>query len=104
MRVGVAHAELVTLRPFATGNAALARAVARLLAVRTGLEPTGVAVPDAHAAAGPARYRAALDGYAAGTPDGVAAWLVYQAECLEAGARLGAEVATAVLSGRVGAG
>lgn len=103
-RVAVVHAEIATVRPFVVGNGSLARAMARLLAVRTGLEPTGVAVLDAHPAADPLAYRRALAGYATGTPDGVAAWLRYQAECLVVGAEQGAQVATAVLAGRLPAG
>jgi len=102
VRVGVVHAELATLRPFATANGLLARTVARLLAVRSGLEPTGVAVLDAHAAAGPAAYREALGAYAAGTPAGVAHWLRFEAESVVIGAEEGAEVATAVRAGRTG--
>jgi hypothetical protein len=100
VRVGVVHAELATLRPFATANGLLARTVARLLAVRSGLEPTGVAVLDAHAAARPAAYREALAAYAAGTPAGVAHWLRHQAESVVTGADEGARVATAVRAGR----
>lgn len=100
VRVGVVHGELATLRPFATGNGLLARAVARLVAVRSGLEPTGVAVLDAHAAMRPAAYREALAGYASGTPAGVAHWLRYQADAVVAGAAEGAAVATAVRAGR----
>ncbi|TRW42778.1 Fic family protein, partial [Georgenia yuyongxinii] len=100
-RVAVAHAEIVTLRPFLVGNGQLGRVVARLLAVRSGLEPTGVAVLDTHGAADPGRYRRALAGYASGTPAGVAAWLTFQADAVVAGCQAGAEVATAVLAGRV---
>ncbi|PFG39242.1 hypothetical protein ATJ97_1740 [Georgenia soli] len=101
VRVGVVHGEIATLRPFVTANGLLARAVARLLAVRSGLEPTGVAVLDAHAAARPGAYREALAAYAGGTPAGVAHWLRFQAESVVTGAEEGARVATAVRAGRV---
>lgn len=100
VRVGVVHGELATLRPFTTGNGLLARAVARLVAVRSGLEPTGVAVLDAHAAEQPGAYREALAGYASGTPAGVAHWLRFQADAVVVGAVEGAAVATAVRAGR----
>lgn len=99
-RVGVVHAEFATLRPFVTGNGMLARTVARLVAVRSGLEPTGVAVLDAHAAARPAAYRDALAAYASGSPAGVAHWLRYQADAVVTGAAEGTAVATAVRAGR----
>lgn len=104
VRVGVVHAEIVTAAPFGVADGLLARAVARLLAVRSGLEPTGVAVLDAHPAADPAGYRRALAGYASGTPAGVASWLTYQAQAVVVGAAAGAAVADAVLAGRLGAG
>lgn len=100
VRVAVAHAEIATLRPFGAADGLLARAVARLLAARSGLEPTGVAVPDVVPAADPDAYRAALAAYASGTTAGVVAWIEYQARCLTEGAREGAAVASAVLAGR----
>jgi hypothetical protein len=100
VRAGIVHAELATLRPFVTGNGLLARAVARLVAVRSGLEPTGVAVLDAYAAARPGAYREALGAYASGSPAGVAHWLAFQADAVVAGSVEGAAVAAAVRAGR----
>lgn len=44
----------------------------------------------------PAGHRAALDGFVAGTGDGVAAWIVHCCGALEAGAREATSIADAV--------
>ncbi|WP_454777730.1 cell filamentation protein Fic [Georgenia muralis] len=100
VRAGVVHAEVATARPFVTANGQLARVLARLVLVRSGVDPTGVALPDEMHAGDPLAYRRALAAYATGTPDGVATWLVHQAEAVTAGARAGAGLATGVLAGR----
>jgi hypothetical protein len=97
----LAHAELVTLRPFPAGTGVLARAVARAAAVGRGLDPMAVAVWEhGLAQAGPAAT-AALAGYASGRPEDVAAWLVCWSRAMVAGAAEGAAVADAVLAGRL---
>jgi hypothetical protein len=48
-----------------------------------------------------APYVAAVRGYAAGTPEGVAGWLTFCAEAVQRGAGYGVEVADAVLAGRL---
>jgi hypothetical protein len=98
----VAHGELLAIRPFLAGNAVVARAVFRAVVVQRGLDPTGVASPEsALAASGLAPYVAAVRGYAAGTPEGVAGWLTFCAEAVQRGAGYGVEVADAVLAGRL---
>ena len=74
----------------------------RAVVVQRGLDPTGVAIPEsALAASGLAPYVGALRGYASGTPDGVAQWLVCCADAVQRGAGYGTEVADAVLAGRL---
>ncbi|QQM67200.1 Fic family protein [Actinomyces weissii] len=85
VRAALVHAELVTARPFAAGNAALGRLLVRHLVVRDGLEPTGTAVAEAYPARAPQAYREAASAYASADPDGVAAWVVWQAEALLVG-------------------
>ncbi|MFC8192947.1 cell filamentation protein Fic [Cellulomonas sp. NPDC057328] len=99
---GVVHAELLVARPFAAANGVVARAVARWLTTTTGLDPTGTVLPEPAWAAGPAPYLAAAARYAAGTPDGVAGWLVAYADAVRAGAGAARDVADAVLAGRLG--
>ena len=73
------------MRPFVQGNGVVARAVERALLQATGLDPTGVAVPEVgHLRGGLAPYVGALAAYATGTVDGVALWLRH---CCRGGGR-----------------
>ncbi|MCB2174169.1 MAG: hypothetical protein KQH57_00020 [Actinomycetales bacterium] len=94
-----ALAELSLLRPFSAGNAAVARAVFRRLLVVTGLDPTGLVVPEVAWVSAPQAHLAAL---AAATADGWEAWLRHCGEAVLAGAAEGRAVADAVASGRLG--
>lgn len=74
---GLAHAEVATLGPFASGNARVARALERLLLVARGVDPTSMVVPEAgHLALEPG-YRFALEAYATRGSDGRRAWLLH---------------------------
>ncbi|MFP5334471.1 MAG: Fic family protein [Actinomycetes bacterium] len=97
----VAHAEVMTLRPFVAGNGLVARALAHALVVGRGLDPTGVAVPEAAHLSDANGYAAALAGYASGSRDGVAAWVRHCGWAVVAGAGEGTVVADAVLAGRL---
>ena len=100
--VAVVHGELLTLRPFPSGNGLVARAVSRALVVETGLDPTGVAVPEVGLlASGAAQYIGAAAAYASGTPEGVGAWIRLWAEAVVVGAAEGTLVADAVLAGQL---
>lgn len=98
--VAVVHAELLTARPFTTANGVVARAAARVLATRTGLDPTGTVLPEVAWAAAPAAYLAAAARYATGDPAGVAAWVVATAAAVTQGAAAARGVADEVLAGR----
>jgi Fic family protein len=99
----VAHGEVLVLRPFVAGTGVVARALFRAVVVDRGLDPTGVAVPEAALAArGLEAYSRALAGYAGGSVDGVAGWLRFCADAVTAGAAEGTAVADAVLAGRLG--
>lgn len=97
----LAQAELLVLRPFVVGNGVVARGLARALVVGRGLDPTGVAVPEASQLCDPGALATALAGYATGSADGVAAWIVYCARTVVEGAGEGRAVADAVLAGRL---
>jgi hypothetical protein len=98
----VVHGELLTLRPFTTANGLVARAVARILVVTRGLDPTGVAVPEVGwLASGSASYISMAAAYASGTPEGVGAWIGHCANAFQIGVREGGLVADAVLAGRL---
>lgn len=83
----VAHGELLTLQPFGSADGVVARAVSRLVTIATGLDPHGLGVPEVSWMRQPAAYRDAARGFADGTPEGVAAWLVMCCRALRAGAQ-----------------
>ncbi len=97
----VAYGELLALRPFDHGNAAVARALLRGELVTRGVDPVGVVVPEAAWVANPAAHLAAAAGFATGEPDRVAAWLAHVADAVTAGAEVGTAVAEAVAAGRL---
>lgn len=83
----VAHGELLALAPFGSADGVVARAVSRLVTIASGLDPHGLGVPEVTWMRQAADYRDAARGFSAGTPDGVAAWLVLCCRALQAGAR-----------------
>jgi hypothetical protein len=83
----VAHGELLTLAPFGTADGVVARAVSRLVTIATGLDPHGLGVPEVGWMRRAADYRAAMAGFAAGTPEGMAAWLVLSCRAMRTGAQ-----------------
>jgi hypothetical protein len=93
--VAVVHGELLAVEPFPSANGVVARAAARLAAIGSGLDPRGLAVPEVgHLRAG-AAYREAAQGFAAGTPDGLSAWIRHCCDQWVAGAREGRSIAEA---------
>lgn len=92
----VAHGELLTLVPFGTADGVVARAVSRLISIASGLDPHGLGVPEVYWMRQSGDYRAAARGFASGTPDGLAAWLVLSCRALHAGAREALQIAQAV--------
>lgn len=98
----IVHAEVATLRPFVRGNGLVARAMERAVIVASGLDPTGVAVPEVgHGRGGGPAYLGALTAYGTGRPDGVALWLQHCAEAVVAGAEEGLRICAAVRAGRL---
>lgn len=98
----VVHAEIVTIRPFAAGNGLVARAMERVVLRAGGLDPTGVAVPEAgHAVKVGADYRGALTAYSSGGVAGVRLWVLHCAQAVVDGAREGHRLADAVLAGKL---
>ncbi|MHC9295274.1 oxidoreductase [Mycobacterium sp. LTG2003] len=93
----VAHGELLTLAPFGSADGVVARAVSRLVTIASGLDPHGLGVPEVHWMRKSGEYRAAARGFAAGTEDGLTAWLLLSCEALHAGAREALQIAQASL-------
>lgn len=83
----VAHGELLTLAPFGSADGVVARAVARLVTIATGLDPHGLGVPEVSWMRRAADYRDAAQGFAAGTPNGMAAWLLLCCRAMRDGAQ-----------------
>ena len=92
----VAHGELLTLAPFGSADGVVARAVSRLVTIATGLDPHGLGVPEVSWMRRAAEYRDAARGFAAGTPDGMAAWLVLCCRALRTGAQEAFSIAEAL--------
>lgn len=99
----IVHAEIAMVRPFVVGNGLVARAVERAMIAATGLDPTGVAVPEAgHGHQGGPAYLGSLNGYVHGGAPGVSLWLKHCGDALVAGAEEGWRVADSVRAGRLG--
>ena len=99
----IVHAEIAATRPFAVGNGLVARAVERALIGQTGLDPTGVAVPEAgHGHEGGPAYLGSLNGYVHGGQPGLVLWLQHCGDSLVAGAEEGWRIADSVRAGRIG--
>jgi hypothetical protein len=92
----VVHGELLTLAPFGVADGVVARAVARLVTIASGLDPHGLGVPEVYWMRRSGDYRAAASGFASGTADGLAAWVLLHCRGLHAGAREALTIAQAV--------
>ncbi|AUH42173.1 Fic family protein [Streptomyces sp. CMB-StM0423] len=96
----VVHGELLTLRPFRTGNGLVARAAERIVLVGSGLDPKAVCPAEVgHAEQGRGAYETALTGYASGTPEGVGGWIAHCGRAVELGARESTAVCEALQRG-----
>ena len=94
------HGELASLRPFGTADGVVARAAGRLTGITRGLDPKAVSVPEVgFAELGRDAYAEALAGYASGTPEGVAGWLVHCCRATEHGALEGLAICESLLRG-----
>lgn len=91
----VVHGELVTLAPFGSADGVVARAVSRLVAIASGLDPHGLGVPEVYWMRREQEYREASEAFASGEPDGVGAWLLMCCRALEDGAREAISIAEA---------
>lgn len=94
----VVHGELLTLAPFGVADGVIARAATRLTLIATGLDPKGLVVPEVACLRRGVDYRETARGFAGGTPDGVAAWLVFCCQALSDGAREALSIADAAVA------
>jgi hypothetical protein len=96
----VVHGELLALRPFGSFNGLVARAAERIVLVGSGLDPKSVCPAEVgYAELGRATYIKALEGYASGTPEGVAAWIAHCGRGVELGVRESTAVCEALQRG-----
>lgn len=94
-------AEVESLGLFPGFDGLVARALGRAWLIGTGVDPTGVAIPEVTWADNHASYASALTDYADGSRAGVARWLVTFCEGVASGAAQGESVCNAVLVGRL---
>lgn len=95
----VLHAELLAVRPFASGNGLVARGAARVVLLGRGLDPKALTAPDVGHLEESDEYRAAHEAYVDGTPAGVGRFVVHCCRALELGARESLAVCEALLRG-----
>lgn len=98
----VLQAEIESLGLFPGFDGLVARALGRAWLIGAGVDPTGVAIPEAAWADDPVSYAASLNGYSGGSAAGVARWLVTFCEGVANGAVQGGAACDAVLVGRFG--
>lgn len=96
----VVHGELLALRPFVSHNGLAARTAERIVLIGSGLDPKAICPAEVgHAEQGREAYAAALDGYASGTPEGMAAWIAHCGRSVELGVRESTAVCEALQRG-----
>ncbi|MEY9848254.1 oxidoreductase [Streptacidiphilus sp. MAP5-3] len=96
----VVQGELMTLRPFVSVNGLVARAAQRIVLIAEGLDPKAICPMEVGLAElGTDAYRAALAGYASGTGEGMAAWIIHCAQALRLGVRESTAVCEAMQRG-----
>ncbi|MEE1738047.1 oxidoreductase [Streptomyces sp. BE147] len=96
----VVHGELLALRPFGSRNGLVARTAERIVLIGSGLDPKSICPAEVgHAEQGRAAYVAAFEGYTAGTPEGMAAWITHCGRAVELGVRESTAVCEALQRG-----
>ncbi|EFE76415.1 oxidoreductase [Streptomyces filamentosus] len=96
----VVHGELLALRPFGSHNGLVARTAERIVLIGSGLDPKSICPAEVgHAEQGRAAYVAAFEGYTAGTPEGMAAWIAHCGRSIELGVRESTAVCEALQRG-----
>lgn len=93
---GVVHGEILALDAFAPASGLVARVAVRLTLIERGLDPKSLVVVEAGHRELAAQYASALTAYRAGTPEGVARWLVHCADAVVAGARESVAICEAI--------
>jgi len=92
----VVHGELLTLKAFGVADGLVARAASRLVTMSTGLDPHGLGVPELFWMRRSRDYTEAAHGFASGTPEALARWLLHCCAALRAGADEALKIAESV--------
>lgn len=93
VEAAVVHGEIIALRPFEVGSAAIAQMATRLVMAARGLDPDLLIVPEVGILrAGRPAYVRAVRGYLSGAPEGVAAWLQFIAMAVVDGSNAASEL------------
>lgn len=96
----VVHGELLTLRPFTSHNALVARAAERIVLIGSGLDPKSICPAEVgHAEQGREAYLRALEGYASGTAEGMSRWIAHCGQSVQFGVRESTAVCEALQRG-----
>jgi hypothetical protein len=95
----VVHGELLATDAFAPVSGIVARAAVRLTLVERGLDPKSLVVVEAGHLELASEYGTLVGDYRAGTPEGVARWLVHCANAVALGAREATAVCEALTRG-----
>ncbi|GAB3951625.1 Fic family protein [Streptomyces sparsus] len=96
----VVHGELLTLRPFTSHNALVARAAERIVLIGSGLDPKSICPAEVgHAEQGREAYLQALEGYASGTAEGMSRWIAHCGQSVQLGVRESTAVCEALQRG-----
>ncbi|GAB3296471.1 Fic family protein [Parasphingorhabdus pacifica] len=96
IQAAIVHGELLSLEPFGHADGMIARAAARLSLIGTGLDPKGLVVPEVAYFRRQGEYKAAVEAFATGEPEGVGGWIVYCCRAMETGASEAKSIADAV--------
>jgi len=91
----VVHGELLTLQPFGSADGIVARAASRLVCTASGLDPHNLGVPEVYWLKRRKAYDQAAEGYASGTPEGLAGWVITCCAALETGGQEAVKIADA---------
>jgi hypothetical protein len=95
----IVHGEVLGLDAFAPASELVAHAAVRLTLIDRGLDPSSLVVIEAGHRELADSYRAALEAYRGGTPDGVAQWLRHCAAALVAGVQESTAICEALTRG-----
>jgi len=103
VEAAVVHGEIIALRPFEVGSAAIAQMATRLVMAARGLDPDLLIVPEVGILrAGRPAYVRAVRGYLSGVPEGVAAWLQFIAMAVVDGANAASELLAEIRAAGLG--